>query len=76
MDGLAGAAGHFGDLLLPVADYPDEPSEGNFSEAWQAQPFAVFYFNCVVVAPAIIAGQLVTVCLAAYALNQLRFSGS
>jgi ABC-type glycerol-3-phosphate transport system permease component len=29
---------------------PTSPRWGNFSEAWRAQPFAVFYFNSVVVA--------------------------
>ncbi|MGB3681386.1 MAG: carbohydrate ABC transporter permease [Rubrobacteraceae bacterium] len=66
--------------LQAVFSYPPKllpwpPKWGNFAEAWRAQPFAVFYFNSVVVAVAIIVGQLVTVCLAAYALTQLRFWG-
>ena len=59
----------------PLQLLPSPPRWGNFAEAWRAQPFAVFYFNSVVVAGAIIIGQLVTVCLAAYALTQLRFRG-
>lgn len=59
----------------PLQLFPKSPRWGNYSEAWRAQPFAVFYFNSVVVALAIIAGQLVTVCLAAYALTQLQFLG-
>jgi len=59
----------------PLQIVPTSPRWGNFSEAWRAQPFAVFYFNSVVVALAIISGQLVTVCMAAYALTQLRFLG-
>ncbi len=54
---------------------PSPPKWGNFAEAWRSQPFAAFYFNSVVVAVAIIVGQLVTVCLAAYALTQLSFRG-
>lgn len=59
----------------PLQLVPTDPRWENFSEAWRAQPFAVFYFNSVVVAVAIIVGQLVTVSLAAYALTQLQFLG-
>lgn len=62
-------------FTYPLQILPTDPRWKNFSEAWRAQPFAVFYFNSVVVALAIIAGQLVTVCLAAYALTQLQFLG-
>lgn len=54
---------------------PKDPQWQNFAQAWKAQPFAVFYFNSVVVSTSIIIGQLITVSMAAYALTQLHFPG-
>jgi multiple sugar transport system permease protein len=47
----------------------------SYPDAWRALPFGRMYVNSVVTSALIVAGQIVTSCLAAYALTQLRFRG-
>lgn len=47
----------------------------SYPDAWGSQPFARMYLNSLVTSAAIVAGQIVTSALAAYALTQLRFRG-
>ncbi|MCI3921302.1 carbohydrate ABC transporter permease [Paenibacillus sp. TRM 82003] len=48
---------------------------GNFAYAWSAAPFDQYYWNTIVIVLGILAVQLVTVTLAAYAFGRLRFWG-
>ena len=54
---------------------PEEPQWKNYLKAWQGAPFARYFFNTLVMASAITAGQLLTSILAAYAFARLRFVG-
>jgi ABC-type glycerol-3-phosphate transport system permease component len=47
----------------------------SYPEAWRSQPFGRMYVNSVVTSALIVAGQIATSSLAAYALTQLRFRG-
>lgn len=47
----------------------------NFEKAWQADDFARFYLNSVVMTVGIVAGQLLFSSLAGYAFARLRFPG-
>jgi multiple sugar transport system permease protein len=47
----------------------------NYLVAWQAAPFARFYFNSFIMAVGITSGQLLFSSLAAYAFARLRFPG-
>lgn len=57
--------------LLP--DYI--PSLANFREAWASADFLRYYFNTVVICAGILAVQIVTMSLAAYAFARLKFPG-
>ena len=48
----------------------------NFVNAWQAAPFARYFFNTTVLVSMILAAQLVLATLAAYAFARFRFRGS
>lgn len=47
----------------------------NYIDAWHAAPFGRYFFNSVVVATAVMIGQLITCSLAAYAFARMRFKG-
>lgn len=47
----------------------------NFIEVFHAVPFARYFFNSVLVAGVVTAGQLVTCSMAAYAFSRLEFRG-
>lgn len=49
---------------------------GNFVKAWQAAPFARYFFNTVLLVSLILACQFVLCTLAAYAFARYRFWGS
>ncbi len=51
------------------------PTFGNFREVWSYAPFARLYYNTAVVVFGILAVQLVTITLAAYAFARLEFRG-
>lgn len=56
------------DLLAPL-------TMENFVEAWQAAPFARYFFNTVVLVTMILLAQLVLCTLAAYAFARFEFFG-
>lgn len=58
--------------LLPSGPF----ALGNFTEAWRAGRFPVWYLNTVIVCGGILGVQCVTVSLAGYAFARLRFAGS
>jgi len=60
---------------FPPPLIPAPPRPRNYVEAWRALPFGRFYVNSLVFAGAVVAGQLVTSALAAYAFARLRFPG-
>jgi multiple sugar transport system permease protein len=60
---------------FPPPLVPAPPRPRNYVEAWSALPFGRFYVNSLVFAAAVVAGQLVTSALAAYAFARLRFPG-
>ncbi len=47
----------------------------NYLEAWNAAPFARFYFNTTVMTVFIVAGQVIFSAMAAYAFARLKFPG-
>ncbi len=47
----------------------------NYVRAWQAAPFARYFFNSTLVALAVTLGTLITSALAAYAFARIRFPG-
>jgi sn-glycerol 3-phosphate transport system permease protein len=69
---LAGAGAMDLASLLPKGPF----GWGNFSDAWDAGSFPLWYFNTVVVCGGILAVQCVTVSLAGYAFARMRFRGS
>ncbi len=60
---------------FPPRFIPERPLWSSYPEAWRSQPFARMYLNSLVTSAAIVAGQIVTSALAAYALTQLTFRG-
>lgn len=47
----------------------------NYVRAWQAAPFARYFFNSTLIATAVTLGTLITSALAAYAFARIRFPG-
>ncbi|MDP8236049.1 MAG: carbohydrate ABC transporter permease [Candidatus Erginobacter occultus] len=45
----------------------------NFREAWQAAPFARYFFNSILVSILVTSGQVLTSALAAYAFARMKF---
>jgi multiple sugar transport system permease protein/sn-glycerol 3-phosphate transport system permease protein len=60
---------------FPPRFIPDRVLWSSYPEAWRSQPFARMYWNSILTSTLIIAGQIATSCVAAYALTQLRFRG-
>lgn len=52
---------------------PVPPQWHNYNRAWHAVPFDRFFFNSIVVAVAVTAGQVITSAMAAYAFARLHF---
>ena len=59
----------------PPRFIPERFVWSSYPDAWHALPFGRMYVNSIVTSALIILGQIVTSCLAAYALTQLRFRG-
>lgn len=55
--------------------WPAHWNWSNFSSAWAVAPFDVYLLNSLISTGGILAAQLLTVVLAAYAFAQLRFRG-
>ncbi|CAG0954039.1 L-arabinose transport system permease protein AraQ [Anaerolineae bacterium] len=62
-------------LTYPPQWIPTEFVWQNYVRAWQAAPFAKYFFNSIVVALAVTFGDLITGALAAYAFARIRFPG-
>jgi len=60
---------------FPPRFLPEQFLWRSYPEAWRSQPFGRMYLNSVLTSALIIAGQIATSSLAAYALTQLRFRG-
>lgn len=58
-----------------AALWVQHPSLANFREAWGSAPFLRLYYNTAVVVFGILAAQLVTITLAAYAFARMEFPG-
>jgi sn-glycerol 3-phosphate transport system permease protein len=63
----------FSAMASLIPDYA--PTLNNFLEAWDSADFARYYFNTVVICGGILAVQVVTMSLAAYAFARLKFPG-
>jgi ABC-type glycerol-3-phosphate transport system permease component len=59
----------------PPRFVPERFIWSSYPEAWRSLPFTRMYVNSIVTSALIILGQIVTSCLAAYGLTQLRFRG-
>jgi ABC-type glycerol-3-phosphate transport system permease component len=59
----------------PPRFIPERFIWSSYPDAWRALPFGRMYVNSIVTSVLIILGQVVTSCLAAYGLTQLRFRG-
>jgi len=55
--------------------FPAHFEFANYKAAWQAAPFARYYFNSIVMTVGIVLGQVLLSSLAAYAFARLRFPG-
>jgi len=62
-------------FAYPPVWIPREWHWQNFTDAWNAAPFARYFFNSTFVALAVTLGQLATCCLAAYAFARMNFKG-
>jgi ABC-type glycerol-3-phosphate transport system permease component len=60
---------------FPPRFIPERVVWSSYPDAWRALPFGRMYVNSILTSALIIAGQVVTSCLAAYGLTQLRFRG-
>jgi sn-glycerol 3-phosphate transport system permease protein len=67
------APGQLGGQLASL--WVQHPTLGNFRDAWHDAPFLRLYYNTAVVVFGILAVQLVTITLAAYAFARLEFWG-
>lgn len=55
--------------------FPQHPTLQNFSDAWHVAPFATYYTNTIIIVVSILAMQLVTMSLAAFAFARMTFPG-
>lgn len=59
----------------PPRFVPERFVWSSYPDAWRALPFGRMYVNSILTSGLIVLGQVVTSCLAAYGLTQLRFRG-
>lgn len=62
-------------FTYPPQWIPAEFAWQNYVRAWQAAPFARYFFNSTLIALAVTLGELVTGSLAAFAFARIRFPG-
>lgn len=62
-------------LAYPPVFFPASPQWGNYQEAWQAAPFARYFFNTALVSVAVMLSVMLTALLAGYAFGMLEFPG-
>ncbi len=60
---------------FPPTFIPETFHFENYPEAWNAAPFGTFFINSVIVAVAVVLGQLFTASLAGYSFARLRYPG-
>lgn len=60
----------FPPTLFPATFHPE-----NFTQAWEAAPWARYFVNTVIIAIAVTVGEITTAVLAAYAFARMRFRG-
>ncbi len=60
---------------FPPKIFPSHPQWSNYKEAMTMLPWGWFFFNTIVMAVAVVIGQLFIVSTGAYALARLRFPG-
>lgn len=59
----------------PLSLFPSRVGWDNFARAWSYAPFAAYYWNTIVIVAGLLAVQLVTMTMAAYAFARLQFPG-
>jgi len=59
----------------PPRFIPERFIWSSYPDAWRALPFGRMYVNSILTSGLIVLGQVITSCLAAYGLTQLRFRG-
>jgi sn-glycerol 3-phosphate transport system permease protein len=59
----------------PLGLLPSPMRWDNFARAWSYAPFAAYYWNTIVIVVGLLAVQLVTMTMAAYAFARLQFPG-
>lgn len=59
----------------PLGLVPSSMRWDNFATAWSYAPFAAYYWNTIVIVVGLLAVQLVTMTMAAYAFARLQFPG-
>jgi sn-glycerol 3-phosphate transport system permease protein len=59
----------------PLGLLPSQLRWDNFARAWSYAPFAAYYWNTIVIVFGLLAVQLVTISMAAYAFARMRFPG-
>ena len=62
-------------FLLPPKWIPTDWQWGNYAAVFDEAPFFRFLLNSVIISGAVVAGQLITSAMAAYAFARLRFPG-
>jgi len=59
----------------PLGLLPSRIGWANFTTAWSYAPFAAYYWNTIVIVLGLLAVQLLTMTMAAYAFARLKFPG-
>ncbi len=63
-------------LQDPLSFLPDPWVFTNFTDAWNALPFARAYFNSIYIAVLVVVGTLITTSMAGYAFARIPFRGA
>lgn len=61
--------------IYPPQVFPNEWRWGNFIEAWQSQPFGVYFKNSMLITVFTTVGQAVSTSLTAYGFTRFEFKG-
>ena len=60
---------------VPPQFLPNDPTLDNYTKVWNALPIPGFFLNSILVAIAVVAGNVLVAALAAYPLAKMRFRG-
>jgi multiple sugar transport system permease protein len=63
-------------LQDPLSFWPDPWTFSNYSDAWNAAPFAQAYMNSIYITVLAVVGTLLTASMAGYAFARIKFRGS